>query len=54
MTCGRWKGAGMYGFIDEHFNPAGIPFKEGSRSIMKVSLFVSQKHTGETARTEKQ
>ena len=43
----RWKtiGAlmddgkgGMYGFIDRHFNPAGIPFKEGSESIM-VSLF---------------
>ena len=29
---------GMYGFIDRHFNPAGIPFKEGSESIM-VSLF---------------
>lgn len=43
----RWKtiGAvmddgkgGMYAFIERSFNPAGIPFKDGSESIM-VSFF---------------
>lgn len=60
QTKGRWttigammeddKG-GNFVFLNRSFNPAGVPFKEGSESIM-VSLFEPKSKDGSQSKQE--
>ena len=44
---------GQFMFLKRSFNPAGVPFKDGSESII-VSMFEPKKETGSNAPASKE